>query len=244
MSNMVSSTPSFLSFRSTRVSDLLSSSFFFFLLPQSPFTRDLQEILSETPVFQLPIPTSSNNPTHASRFDEFGFGRGSHSGYGFAENGGGILGFGLSSGEKGDRSGTGSRRHSVSIVGRRGADGRGTGGGGPGTMSNTSGGFAGSGNGNGGYGSGWGGGFGGGGRGGFSDEDLATSLDNALNLNLDDAEGGRNQSSSSYLDQHYHVPSSSASYQHPSSLPIFGPSSPSSYTNFNHPSSFLPPSSL
>ena len=157
----------------------------------------------------------------ASRFDDFGFGRGTHSGYGFAENGTGILGLGSASGERGDRSGTGSRRHSVSIVGRRGLP----------VPSSSGGGNS--------YGSGWGGGFGGGSsRGGFSDEDLATGLGNALNLNLDDSTSG------SYLDRHYHVPSSSASYTHPASLPIFAPSSPSSYSGFQQPQSYLQPSSL
>ena len=222
----------------------------------SPFARDLREILQDTAAFHEPPrrPTASQHPSSSSRFDEFGFGRGSGAngsgggGYGgmginlfhaiesssrFAlESAGGLGGGGgsgtgygaggvLQGGSAGLNSGTGSRRHSVSIV-PGGKNGSGSGAvpdfrvGGSGGQASfgrnpwSSSGFS----------------RAAGGGGAFSDEELATSLGNALSLKVqdDDLQGG---------GSHFHVPSSSMAAQHPASLPIYAaPSPPRSYPSF------------
>ena len=146
--------------------------------------------------------------------------------FGLESGGGAGAGYGpggvQQGGSAGLNSGTGSRRHSVSIVpggkmgGGNGAlpDFRvGGGGGGQSSVGRNPWGSSG-------FSRATSGG------GGFSDEELATSLGNALSLKVqdDDLQGG---------GSHFHVPSSSMAAQHPSSLPIYAAlSPPRSYSSF------------
>lgn len=136
--------------------------------------------------------------------------------------GGGGYGGPAQGGSAGLNSGTGSRRHSVSIV--PGGKNGGAGGAVPDFRVSGAGSFGGGRNpwGNSGLSRG------GGGGGGFSDEDLATSLGNALNLNVH----GDDRSASGGGGGHFHVPSSSMTLNHPSSLPIYAPSPPRSFPSF------------
>ncbi|CED84026.1 Uncharacterized protein PSP1 (suppressor of DNA polymerase alpha mutations in yeast) [Phaffia rhodozyma] len=225
----------------------------------SPFSRDFQDIMRSNNGSLFEPLKSPNQLT-----DEFGFGRGALAGYGLDEHGGGVLGLeGTSPPLGGGAGGSGatSRRHSVSVVNRRGFD-RGSSGllemsliestgfanqagnqilqGGfrsdiqssraptsypsfiyPGANNSSR-----------------------NGGGGFTDDEFISSL-KKLDVNEDDdllalASGQHS------TNKHYHVPSSTNTFQHPASLPILAPSSPSSfggsvYQNSLSAASFLRP---